>query len=464
MHINQTPLDCLREIFGYLELSDICSISPTSKRFDSVGDIVISNLEEVVWPEDKGFQKILQSIMSSGKMVKLRRVTRICSEGLGILGSHYITSCPRFETIGHCAAHNLLPKLSESTYAHVKHASFVELIFGSNANFDPQLILDCINKLPCLETLYLYVSSNTLNQFQPQIVDKLSKTLVRLWYTFCCVNSEPLSVETIRCLSCTNLQIFRINIADNFVDVRSIVSNLPVSLKLCIVDIDVRNMSRPVTQSLGNVFNMLLPVLNNSYAIEILDSDIMHSSTFHELAVPEKLTFHFSIFCLKYRDSFLEPFLRSFRQHPLANVRSLNFEEHEYRETNQPTIHQCFPNLECLVHRGPNVGNHSALINLKELTIHAAYAHRLAGEFSVRKLTLSNEQISDRRVSTTTLDSLLQNCQWPNLTDISFEIDNAKDSRTLKALAKVIGKHPNLKNVEIRNLNRPFSSIMSMSD
>eukprot|EP01083_Nonionella_stella_P094244 264355_1 len=337
---------------------------------------------------------------------------------------------------------------------------------GSKENLDPQLILDCINKLPCLETLYLSAKCGTLTQILPCIIKKLSKTLIRFRCLFRRTynrSSTSVSLQSMRCLSYTNLQIIQINCPDQFASVEPIVLNLPASLKLFIVDNII-----PEVDEIENIFNTLMPVVDKSYAIEILDQDVINSSSFDKIAVPEQLTVHFSIWELLNHPTILEAFLHIFTRHPLNNVRSLNFDENRtvehYGEDNLLPLHHCVPSLECLIHCGPNVDNHSSLINLKELTIHAAYAHRLAGEFSVRKLTLSNEQISDRRVSTTTLDSLLQNCQWPNLTDISFEIDNAKDSRTLKALAKVIGKHPNLKNVEIRNLNRPFSSIMSMSD
>eukprot|EP01083_Nonionella_stella_P264197 896556_1 len=456
MHINQTPLDCLREIFGFLDLPEICSISPTSKRFDSVGDIFISALEEVVWPKDEGLQKILKSMMFSGKMVKLRRVTRIHPTYLDRLGRRCVTSCPRLETIGTWKARTLLPKLPDFISRQKKHASFiVEHLSDVNSNYQPMLA--CIAKLPCLETLCLTVNPDTLSQIQEQINNKLSTTLKRLMYYFHPFYARR-TIRSPQCLSFTNLQILRISYRGHFPNLNSLVSNLPVSLKLFIVDVDIRALEYPVVEDLANIFNMLLPVLNKSYSIEILDEGII-PSTFHELAIPDNLTVQFSIMRARREYNVLEMFLHTFRQHAFDNVISLNFEEQGWREPNLSTIHQCFPNLQYLIHRGRSVGNHSALVNLKELTIHGDYAYRLAGEFSVRKLTLS-----DQRVSTATVDSLLQNCQWPNLTDISFEIDNAKDSRTLKALAKVIGKHPNLKNVEIRNLNRPFSSIMSMSD
>eukprot|EP01083_Nonionella_stella_P136347 414825_1 len=333
---------------------------------------------------------------------------------------------------------------------------------GSKENLDPQLILlDCINKLPCLETLYLSAKCGTLTQILPCIIKKLSKTLIRFRCLFRRTynrSSTSVSLQSMRCLSYTNLQIIQINCPDQFASVEPIVLNLPASLKLFIVDNII-----PEVDEIENIFNTLMPVVDKSYAIEILDHDVIDSSSFDKIAVPEQLTVHFSIWELLNHPTILEAFLHIFTRHPLNNVRSLNFDENRtvehYGEDNLLPLHHCVPSLECLIHCGPNVDNHSSLINLKELTINAAYAHRLEGVFSVRKLTLSDGPISTNR-----LDRLLQEyCQWPNLTDISFELDNL-DLQALNDLSEVIDKNLNLKNVEIRNLNELFSSMMKMSD
>eukprot|EP01083_Nonionella_stella_P205461 748168_1 len=456
MDMNQVHLDCLREIYSFLELSDICSISQTSKRFDSVGDAVISTLEVIAWPEDKISQKVLESMMSSGKMVKLRRITRIYARRLQRLCKQYPTSCPRFETLGARRAHELLRQLSDSMYIHKKHAWFSEPFEADImkiAHSDSQSILECIKKLPSLETLSLVVNLETLNLVLPDIIDKLSKTLTRFSYntnTPYVTAITPLSTQNLRLLSYTNLQIIQINFVDH------IVPNLPASLKLFIIDM------YDVQCHLENTLDKMSSVLNRSYAIEIVHRNYIKFSLFHELSVPEKLTVRFSIKVLNplnFATNVLDWLLYSSKQHPLNSLKSLRLDPHYGpSNTEAPPIHQCFPNLERLSHYGSNVEHISDLANLKELTIESAFTDQLVGEFSVEKLT-----VVDGRISPSELESLLQDCQWPNLTDISFQLEDIGPN-ALFSLSKVIDKHPNLKNVEIQNFDELFSSMISMSD
>eukprot|EP01083_Nonionella_stella_P205460 748167_1 len=320
MDMNQVHLDCLREIYSFLELSDICSISQTSKRFDSVGDAVISTLEVIAWPEDKISQKVLESMMSSGKMVKLRRITRIYARRLQRLCKQYPTSCPRFETLGNRLAHELLLQLSDSMYIHKKHAWFSEPFEADImkiAHSDSQSILECIKKLPSLETLSLVVKLESLNLILPDIIDNLSKTLTRFQYIKPrAATVTPLSAQSLRLLSYTNLQIIRINFVDQ------IVPNLPASLKLLIIDIN-----RSV--NLENIFDKMLPVLNRSYAIEIVHRNNIKYQSFHELCVPEILTVRFAFIGWNpFEPTILDRLLYVFKQNSLNSVKSLTLDPH----------------------------------------------------------------------------------------------------------------------------------------
>eukprot|EP01083_Nonionella_stella_P067082 177188_1 len=456
MDINQAPLDSVHKICSFLELSDIHALSQTSKHLYSVGDIVISTLEVVGWPKDEIFQKLLESVMSSGKMRKLRRVSRIPLNLLEDLGSRYLTSCPRFETVGIRWAKDLLRQMSDSTYIHKKYVT----LFEPSAISDAQLILDCIQKLPDLESLCLFVRLETFDQILPHIIDKLSKTLTRFWYSKSKLSiSTSLSIHSIRSLRHTKLQIIRIGyLGTSSGVVEQMVTNLPASLKLFILDVN--------DVWLGNLFDSLLPVLDKSYAIKLLDEGTMKYSTFiHELTVPEKLTVHLAIKGLAFDSRVLQSVLKICSERPLNNVKSLNLEEpHDCQEYELqawaflPPIHECFPNLERLIHCGTHVNHHCYLANLKELSIHAAYTHRLNGAFSVCTLTLSHIAILPG-----TVVSLLNNCHWPNLTGISFELEHV-DTESLEALSEAVLKHLDLKNVEVRNLNSVCGPMLVLSD